>query len=192
MELVALQTESINLTDEQFLKLCLSNKELRFERDKDKNIIIMAPTFTETGNYNSELGTDLGIWNRKKKLGYCFDSNAGFTLPNGAVRSPDVSWILKERYDKVIDEAGESFAHICPDFVIELMSKNDSLKKTMEKMEEWKENGCQLGWLIDCNSRITYVYRPNQEPTQHSFTETLSGEKILPGFKLKMEEIISK
>src|ERR1035438_3040520 len=169
----------MNLTDEQFLRLCLSNKELRFERDKDKNIIIMAPTITHGGNYNHKLGFFLEAWNIKKNLGYGFDSSTGYTLPNGAVRSPDVSWILKERYEKVIDEARESFAHICPDFVGELLSKSDFLKKTMEKMEEWMENGCRLGWLVDPIGRNTHIYYPTQKPAIHPFTETLSGEKVL-------------
>ena len=192
MDFVELQTESLNLTDEQFLKLCLSNKELRFERDKDKNIIIMAPTITHGGHFNADLIGEVIIWNKQNRFGYCFDSSTGYTLPNGAVRSPDVSWILKEKYDKVIDEARESFAHICPDFVIELLSKSDSLKKTMEKMEEWMENGCRLGWLVDPIGRNTHIYYPNQKPAILPFTETLSGEKVLPGFELKLESVIPK
>jgi Uma2 family endonuclease len=190
MEIVAIHTESLNLTEDQFFKLCAENKELRFERDKHKNIIIMAPTGGETGNKNSNLNLEVGIWNKQNRLGYCFDSNTGYTLPDGAVLSPDASWIPKDKWEAIPREDRKKFAHICPDFLIELMSESDSLKKTMEKMEEWIENGCLLGWLINPESRTTYIYKPNMEPTEIPFSQKLSGENVLPGFELELDKII--
>src|ERR1035437_5142181 len=101
MEIVAIHTESLNLTEDQFFKLCAENKELRFERDKHKNIIIMAPTGGETGNKNSNLNLEVGIWNKQNRLGYRFDSNTGYTLPDGAVLSPDASWIPKDKWEAI-------------------------------------------------------------------------------------------
>ena len=190
MQIVEIKTESLNLTEEQFFKFCVENKELRIERDKNKTIIIMAPTGGETGNSNIKLGTKVEVWNEKDNLGYCFDSNTGFTLPNKAMRSPDVSWIPKEKWDILPVDDRESFAHICPDFVIELISKSDIIKRTMEKMEEWIENGCRLGWLIDPGTRTTYIYKQKMEATQIPFNETLSGEDVLVGFELKLDSII--
>jgi Uma2 family endonuclease len=191
VEEIVIETNSANLTEEQFLNLCVENKHLRFERDKNKNIIIMSPTFTETGNVNGDIFGEVWYWNKQNHLGYCFDSNTGYTLPNGAVRSPDVSWIVKDKYLNLSKAERKSFAHICPDFVIELMSKSDSLKKLMEKMEEWMENGCRLAWLIDPNTKSTHVYKPNMKPHEIPFTETLNGENVLPGFELKLSEIIT-
>ncbi len=150
----------------------------------------MAPTGGETGNSNLELGIDLGVWNRKKRLGYCFDSNTGFTLPNGAIKSADVAWMAKEKWERIPREERKKFAHVCPDFVIELLSESDNAKRAMMKMEEWMENGCQLGWLIDPNTRITHVYKPAAEPTMIPFEEVLDGENVLLGFELKIAEII--
>ena len=190
MQIVEIKTDIVNLTEEQFFLLCARNKELRIERDKHQNIIIMAPTGYETGNYNLELGAELSIWNRKTKLGICLDCNAGFTLPNKAIRSPDVSWVSKEKDEKLTKKDRKRFAHICPDFVIELVSLSDSLKQQKEKMEEWIENGCRLGWLIDPETRTAYIYKPNMEPEKIPFSKTLSGENVLPGFELKLDEII--
>jgi Uma2 family endonuclease len=190
MNIVEIKTDIVNLTEEQFFLLCVRNKELRIEKDKHQNIIIMAPTGTDTANTNSELNGELIIWNRKSRLGYCFDSNAGFTLPNKAMRSPDLSWIAKERYEKLPKEDRKRFAHICPDFVIELVSLSDSLEQQKEKMAEWIENGCRLGWLINPETRTSHIYKPNENPTQIPFNETLSGEDVLPGFELKLDAII--
>ncbi len=190
MQLFSIHTESANLTEEQFFMLCADNKELRIERDKDKNIIIMAPTTLDTGNRNADILGEVVIWNKKTKSGYCFDSNAGYTLPNGAVRSPDISWISKEKYTLLPQSEKNRFGKICPDFVIEIKSKSDNIKQLKEKMEEWITNGCQLAWLIDIENRSTHIYKPNTETTEQSFEAILSGENVLEEFQLKLNEII--
>ena len=190
MQILEIKTDTVNLTEEQFFLLCARNKKLRIERDKHQNIIIMAPTGSGTSNRNVKLATKVEIWNERENSGYTFDSNAGFTLPNKAILSPDVSWIPKEKWEKIPEVDRERFAHICPDFVIELVSLSDSLKQQKEKMEEWIDNGCRLGWLIDPESRTAYIYKPNMKPVETPFSRTLSGEDVLPGFELKLNDII--
>jgi Uma2 family endonuclease len=180
-EPIIIQTASARLSEEQFFCLCNENQQLRFERDKYKNIILMAPTGSFTGNYHFSIAFHLGLWNKKNKAGYVFDSSAGFTLSNGAVRNPDVAWIKKSRWEKIPQHDKERFAHICPDFIIEVRSKTDSLKQLKEKMNEWIENGCRLGWLIDIENRKTYIYKPNTKTRIKSFSSLLSGEEVLPG-----------
>ncbi len=191
MQPIAIHTQSANLTEEQFYMLCADNNELRLERDKDKNIIVMTPSFSKTGMYHSNIGYELNVWNKKNKSGIVFDSSAGFTLPNTAMRAPDVSWISNERWNSLSEKEKDKFAHVCPDFVIEVRSDSDSLKQQKEKMEEWITNGCRFAWLIDIENKTTLIYKPNTEITEQPFTTTLSGENILPGFELKLSEIIS-
>ena len=190
METITIQAKSAKLSDEQFFHLCSDNKEIRFERDKDKNIIIMSPTGSKTGIINAEILRELSNWNKKHKLGYCFDSSSGFTLPNGAIFAPDASWIAKERWEKISENDKERFAPVCPDFIIEVRSKSDTLKQQQDKMVEWIANGCKLAWLIDLEHHTTHVYRPKKKMTVHTFKETLTGDKILPGFVLKMSGIV--
>ena len=190
MQIIEIKTDTVNLTEEQFFLLCVRNKELRIERDKNQNIIIMAPTESETGNYNFKIAVVFGNWCEKNNSGYGFDSNTGFTLPNKAMRAPDLSWIEKEKWENIPREDRKRFAHICPDFVIELLSTSDSLNETMNKMEEWIENGCLLGWLINPETRTTHIYKPGMNPTEIPFRETLSGENVLPRFELKLDKII--
>ncbi|HEY9301761.1 MAG TPA: Uma2 family endonuclease, partial [Phormidium sp.] len=143
----------VKLTDDQFYELCRENPDVKFERNAKGEIIIMPPTGGETGNYNFEIATDLGIWNRQTKLGICFDSSTCFKLPSGANRSPDVSWIKKERWDALTPEQKQKFPPIAPDFVLELMSPTDSLKDTQDKMQEYMNNQVKLGWLINRKTR---------------------------------------
>ncbi|MHC5833747.1 MAG: Uma2 family endonuclease, partial [Nostoc sp.] len=85
-------------------------------------VIIMPPAFSDTGNRNFNIAAQLGYWTEQDSTGIGFDSSTGFTLPNGAMRSPDASWIELERWNTLTDVQKASFAPICPSFVIELRS----------------------------------------------------------------------
>lgn len=179
----------IKLTDDQFYQLCRDNPDVKFERNANGEIIIMPPTGGETGNRNFELSADFAIWNRQYRLGVCFDSSTCFKLPNGADRSPDVSWIKQERWDTLTSEQKEKFPPIAPDFVLELISPTDSLKKTQEKMQEYMENEVRLGWLIDRKTRRVEIYRLGQAVEVLESPTELSGEDVLPRFVLKLETV---
>jgi Uma2 family endonuclease len=182
METLILKTGALSLTEEEFFNFCQQNRELRFEKDKEQNILIMSPTGSLSGYYNSIINSLLASWNLKTRLGFTFDSNSGFTLPNGSMRSPDAAWIKRERYLGIDLKDRKKFTHICPDFIIELKSETDSLKQLKLKMDEWLENGCRLAWLIDFEERKTYVYKPGQDVSEILFNEKLTGEDVLPGF----------
>jgi Uma2 family endonuclease len=175
------------LDDDQFYQLCRKNPEIKFERNAKGEIIIMAPTGGETGNCNFEIAADFAIWNRQNRLGVCFDSSTCFKLSNKANRSPDVSWIRQDRWDRLTPEQKEKFPPIAPDFVLELMSPTDTLKETQEKMQEYMENGVRLGWLINRKTRRVEIYRQGQAVEVLDSPLELSGEEVLPGFVLNLQ-----
>ncbi len=182
---------SIDLTDEQFFQLCQDNQDYQFERTASGEIIIMPPTGGETSNNNFEIAVQLGIWNRQTNLGKCFDSNGGFTLPNGAVRAPDASWLKLERWEALTPQQKQKFLPLCPDFVVELLSPTDSLKQTRLKMQEYIANGARLGWLIDTKTRRVEIYRPDRTVEFLENPVTLSGEDVLPGFVLDISTVLN-
>lgn len=179
----------INLSDEQFFQLCQINELIRFERNADGTLVLMPLVGGTTSIRNASLTAQLGMWNRDDKLGIGFDSSTGFTLPNGAVRSPDASWLKCERWDALTQEQKERFAPVCPDFVVELRSTTDCLKRLQSKMREYRDNGARLGWLIDLETQKVEIYRPNQEVEVLESPATLSGETVMPGFVLNLEPI---
>ena len=176
----------IEMTDEQFFQLCQNNRELRFERNANGELIIMPPTGGETGNRHGRLNQQLFNWTDADGTGIAFDSSTCFKLPNGADRSPDASWIKLERWDALTDEEKQKFPPICPDFVIELLSPSDSLKTTQEKMREYIDNGVHLGILINRKSRQVEIYRPGKEVEFLDSPATVSGEDVLKGFVLNL------
>jgi Uma2 family endonuclease len=177
------------LTDEKFFQLCQKNRDLRFERCAQGDITIMAPEGSDTGMRSSNVNGHLWLWNQQKKLGFTFGSSAGFILPNGAMRSPDACWILKERWDALTPEQQSKFAPICPDFVIELMSRIDTLSTVQAKMQEYQYNGARLGWLINRRDRQVEIYRIGQSVEVLQSPITLSGETVLPEFVLELASI---
>ncbi|GAX42015.1 hypothetical protein NIES4075_30130 [Tolypothrix sp. NIES-4075] len=181
---------NIDLTDEQYFQLCQNNRDYRFEHTAKGELLIMPPTGSDTGRRNVKITTQLDIWNSQNNLGEVFDSSTGFTLPNGAKRSPDASWVKIERWNALTPEQQESFAPICPDFVVELRSRTDSLKELQDKMQEYIDNGASLGWLIDRKNNRVEIYRPLKDVEILENPATLSGEDVLPGFVLDLTAIL--
>ena len=179
------------LDDEQFQTICQNNKNLNFERNQQGELIIMSPTGSETGRKNLSITAQLWTWNNQYKLGVAFDSSTGFKLPNDAIRSPDASWIKKERWENLTHQEKIKFAPICPDFVVELLSINDDWDEGKKKMEEYIENGVKLGWLIDPNQNKVAIYRPQKEMEILNNPQSLSGENILPDFILDLTDILT-
>ncbi|WP_375341143.1 Uma2 family endonuclease [Okeania sp. SIO1I7] len=180
---------NLKITHEQFLELALVNRDLQLERTATGELIIMAPTGSDTGRQNLGIEALLWLWNRRTKLGVAFNSSSGFHLPNGSDRSPDAAWVKQERWDSLTREEQETFAPLCPDFVVELRSKNDTILELQKKMKEYQSNGARLGWLIDSKNRKVEIYRQDREVEILENPNSLSGEDVLPGFVLDLTEV---
>lgn len=179
----------LNMTDAQFFEFCQLNRELQIERTATGDLIIMPPTGSATGGRNFKLTQQLANWTDQDGTGIGFDSSTGFTLPNGAKRSPDAAWIKLDRWNQLTEEEQERFAPISPDFVVELRSPSDNLADLQDKMKEYIENGVRLGWLIDRPQQRVFVYRADGSVELLESPETLNGELVLPGFELDLSKI---
>jgi Uma2 family endonuclease len=180
---------AVELTDDQFLQLCSINSDLRLERTAEGDLIVMSPTGGETGNRNSEITRQLANWTKQDGRGAGFDSSTGFKLPNGADRSPDGAWVLRTRLATLTKEQKQKFLPLAPDFAIELKSPGDALSDVVAKMEEYRDCGVLLGWLINPETRKVHVYRPGKEVEALEDPAEVSGEPELPGFVLDLREI---
>ena len=182
----------LSLTHADFVELAAANQDLRMERTATGELIVNPPTGWETGKRNAKITYQLVKWVEELGGGgIAFDSSTGFTLPNGADRSPDTSWVSQQRWDSLSDEQKQTFANICPDLVIELRSSSDRLQPLQTKMQEYRENGARLGWLIDIQNRKVEIYRPGREVEVLDNPSTLSGEDVLPGLVLSLAGILT-
>lgn len=185
-EPIILSFKNVTLSNEQFYQLCQDNQNWQLERTVKGELVIMPPVGGVSGNRESDLNADLVIWNRQTQLGKVFSSSTIFRLPNGGDRSPDVAWVAKERWELLTLEEQEKFPPLCPDFVIELRSRTDSLTQLQAKMQEYLNSGLRLGWLINPQEQQVEIYRPNQALEIVKLPTTLSGENVLPEFILNL------
>ncbi|MEQ8713442.1 MAG: Uma2 family endonuclease [Cyclobacteriaceae bacterium] len=177
------------MSDDEFFLFCQENSDTKFERNANGEIIIMSPTTFNTGDRNAEIITQLRLWNKKYELGRVVDSDTGFYLPNGSMRNPDAAWVSNELLKSIPESELDKFPRLTPEFVIELKSVSDRIASQQAKMEEWMANGCQLGWLIDPEKEMVYVYSAGQVSTINGFDQQLSGAPLLPGFELNLSEL---
>lgn len=174
------------MTPDEFFELSLLNPDLKIELTSEGEIVFMSPSGAETGALNAQIILALGRWASEDKSGVFFDSSAGFTLPNKAVRAPDASWVRREKWTALSPRQRQRFAPLCPDFVIEVDSPSDRLKDLQAKMDEYIANGAQLGWLILPETRQVMVYRPGQDMQLHSDVDAIAADPELPGFTLDL------
>jgi len=179
----------LHLTDDQLFELCQLNSELHIERTPEGELLIMPPAGWESSNQNLELSAQLLMWAKRDATGVATDSSGGFRLPNGAMRSPDAAWVRRSRLAALTRRQKQRFLPLCPDFVIELRSPSDNLSALQAKMDEYIENGAQLGWLIDPLEKRVYVYRPQRQVERLDGPAALSGDPELPGLVLDLSAI---
>ncbi|MER3435986.1 MAG: hypothetical protein C4288_22070 [Leptolyngbya sp. ERB_1_1] len=178
----------VDLTDEQFYQLCLNNPEWNIEQDAKGALIVMSPVGGESGRREMSLGGELYLWNKQTQLGEVFSSSTIFKLPKGGSRSPDAAWVESARWQALTPEQRKKFPPIAPDFVIELRSATDSLTDLQEKMQEYLESGVRLGWLLNPQDQQVELYRQGQDKEVRSLPTVLSGEAVLPGFELQVDQ----
>jgi Uma2 family endonuclease len=187
--LVLRTSPALEMDNAQFFEFCQINRDLRIERTAEGDLIIMPPAGGSSSHGNIELAYLFQAWARRDGTGRAFDSSGGFNLPNGATRSPDVSWVSNQQIERLTDEEFEKFLPLCPDFVLELRSPSDPLRVVKDQMEEYMANGARLGWLLDPGRKQVHVYRPGQTPETLDHPSQISGEPVLKGFVLDVPQI---
>lgn len=179
------------MSDEELFMFCQDNKHLRIERNAQQQILFMSPTGLYTSKKNVDLYGIVLDWNKKKQEGVIFDSNAGFYLPNGALRCPDIAWMSNEKWNSISESAKSKFGYVVPEFVVELVSPSDLITDVKNKMVEWIENGVQLAWMIEPENKSVTIYRANGEiETMTNETQLINGENVLVGFEVELKALV--
>jgi Uma2 family endonuclease len=179
-----------SLTDAEFEELCFSNDLIQFERTKDGEVIMHAPTASGTSDGNSEINAQLRAWWKTHRRGRVYDSNGGFYLHDGSMLSPDAAYVTPATLKGISKADLKHFLYRTPDFIIELLSASDRRAQAEAKMQSWIANGVQLAWLIDPYSKTVTVYSPDQEPVATAGPQVIGGRPV-EGFQLDLNEVWS-
>jgi Uma2 family endonuclease len=177
------------MSDEELLRFCAENEMARIERDSNGELIIMSPTGTDGGGTELDVGSELREWARQDGRGRAYGPNSGFILPDGSLRAADASWVTWSRMNALTPKQRKGFAHICPEFVIEVRSEGDSLPEAQQKMHMWIANGAELAWLLDPSRKTVEIYRPGQAMEEQAGHSAAYGEGPVGGFVLELGRI---
>jgi Uma2 family endonuclease len=183
-----MRSADLALDEAEFYRLCQANPDLKLELTAEGHLILMPPTGWETGHRNMSLSELVSRWARSDGRGLAFDSSTGFRLPDGAIRSPDVAWVRRDRITALSPDPSK-FLPLCPDFVIELRSASDTLSVLQDKMQAYLDNGLPLGWLINPQDKTVEIYRQAQTTQVVPLAGIVSGEPELPGLQINLDEI---
>jgi Uma2 family endonuclease len=180
----------LRVSERAFWRLCCVNPELRLEREANGELIARPLKGADFGRRNASLGAQVWLWNEQAGLGVAFSPSAGFTLPNTAVRGPDVSWMTRERWEAVPPLNRQRCGRASPDFVAELRLLSDDMATLRRKMQEYIDQGVRLAWMIDPLQGTVEISRPGRPVEVLEQPATLSGEDVLPGFVLDLKGIL--
>ena len=138
---------------------------------------------------NSTITRLLNEWAERDGRGVTTDSNGGYSLPDGSMRTQDAAWVSSAKVERLTEAEQARFAPTCPDFVIQLRPPSDRLRDLKRKMEHWIENGVQVGWLIDPNERSVTVYRAGEGAETLVDPSSVQGSGPVRGFELVMARV---
>jgi Uma2 family endonuclease len=176
------------VTDQELAALSARNPGYQFERTPEGRLVV-SPTGSEGGRRSGNLFGQLWLWNERDHTGVTFDSSAGFNLPDGSCRSPDASWVRRDRWESLSPEQRQGFAPLCPDVVFEVRSRSDTLTELQDKVRRYVENGALLAVLVDPDAQSVELYRPGRGPERCAGADQVSLAPELPGFSLDLRPL---
>jgi Uma2 family endonuclease len=173
----------------ELLEFSAINDVLQIERECDGSLLIMAPITLSTNRRETRVLVQLSRWAEQDGTGEALGTQGGYYLPNGAMRGPDAAWIRRERIEALPASEVNSIPRLVPDFVVEVRSESNRLRRLKAKMEEYIANGVRLGWPLDPTTKTAYVYRAGAEVQVVEKAEALDASPELPGFVLDLAPI---
>lgn len=105
------------------------------------------------------------------------------------VRAPDVAFVSEARLPPA--EERSRFVEGPPDLAVEVVSPGDTATEVLTKVQEYLTAGARLVWVVERRTRTVSIYRADGTVQLLRSGETLSGEDVLPGFALLVNDIFS-
>ncbi|MGI0488682.1 Uma2 family endonuclease [Pantanalinema rosaneae CENA516] len=174
-------------TDAEFMAL---PEDGRYEL-VDGELVNMGNSGMEHGEIGSFLGGSLSLYVRSNKLGCVCDSSTAFTMKNGNKRSPDVSFVAKERLQGV-KRLPKGYFQGSPDLAVEILSPTNTVEEIHDKIVEYFENGSRLVWVIHPDEQYVLVYHSPSPDAFLRMGDRLDGEEVVPGFTLPVAELFAE
>jgi Uma2 family endonuclease len=169
------ETRSKNVTEGEFMALSHDLGHIELVGGEVRTV--------PTGMEHEDIGAILMylltpcVW----KVGRIYGSSAGYRLPNGDIRVPDVSFIRRERLPDGVSP--RTFFDGAPDLAIEIISPSEDRADSAAKVAEYLEAGAQEVWQVYPDVRRVVVFRSLDDVHTYAADEEIDGGDLLPGFR---------
>lgn len=132
----------------------------------------------------------LGNYAHARKKGYVCGNDTGVIWERSpdSVRGPDVIY-----YDKKVRrrDLTPRYSDEVPQLVVEVLSPNDRMSKVNARIGKFLARGVAVVWLADPEDATITVYRANQAPKVLQPDEEITGEEVLPDFRIRVSELFA-
>lgn len=177
-------------SDDELLKLGSANTDIKFEL-RDGEIIAMPPAGHRHGAIIARLLTAVTSHVETHKLGLTLDGQTGYRMSLQHCLAPDLSFVSRERFKLLLPDEDKYFQG-APDFAAEVLSPSDSITETERKISLYLAHGTRLVWMIDPRRKWVRVYRKVGEFELLSGDRILTGNSVLPGFRISLHRLFEE
>jgi Uma2 family endonuclease len=178
------------LSDAEFQEFCIGNSKVQIERTSDGLVHIYPLNGAMTSSANASITGQLRSWWHTHRQGLAVGSSAGFFLPDRSMLCPNAAYVSQERLERISVSEREGIPHVCPDFVIELLTNWESVEALQRKLDVWINNGVTVAWLINPVHRTVTIYEAGTDSVSFGI-DTVTGKGPVAGFDLDLGEVWS-
>jgi len=137
------------------------------------------------------IGCDLEIWRRTQPepRGVVIGGEAGVRLPGDppVTVGVDVAYVSP---DVMIHQSEKTtLVEGVPTLIVEILSPNDTVENLNETVDIYTKAGVPMFWFVNPHDRTVKVYRQGEEPILVNVKQELSGDPLLPGFRVPVSRL---
>ncbi len=175
------------LTAEQFAQL--PDDGIPRELERGEVVEMNRPGYWH-GFICNEIGAILRAYVRPQKLGRVVGNDAGVVTQRhpDSVRGPDIAYYSFSRVPEY--ERPEKYPVLPPELVFEVLSPEDRWPKVLQKVSEYLSAGVLAVCVVDPGRNSLTLYSGNDAPKVFGAEDTLELPGILPGWTVKVSELL--
>ena len=111
------------------------------------------------------------------------------TVATGRKRRPDVAFVSVDRWPLTRRIPRTEAWEVIPNLAVEVVSRTDSVDYIVDKIAEYFHAGVERVWVVFPSQEQIYIYDSPTSVRILTRTDELSGDPILPHFRLPLVEL---
>jgi len=181
-------TRLFTAADLEQLPTDLPSGPIEYELDNGRLVFIMVPPGDLHGAVQSNIATELKMQGERKGHGKA-RTEVGIVLWRNPDRVVGADVVFVAKKSLPIQRTKEGYLETIPELVVEIRSKNDSLKYIERKVIHYLKAGVEIVWVADWTARTVTAYTAAGEPAVYGESDTLRLPALIPDFSLQVADV---